>query len=458
MSDTSWRPVLHEQLERAAARHRRLSRGAAAAASAAALGWLAGLEPGWHAAALLAAAAAAVAWPLRARPHEVWRTIGDQAGLAYQTHVEHRDQPDPHGLLAAAAVQARLSVRAVVAPRRGDWWLPLLALTLALWLLGALLGGPNSWLAREPAPQHTPAVNGPQPGAAPAPATVRAEDEADGDGPPAPEADTADDPNEAGRSDPGPSESAPAGAGAGGEREALERFLDGLRERPTLRDDPAQRAAERDGVRDDADAELRQAEVRDEPGGDDGAALTPSNARDEADTLRQEEVDLPGGGAGDGTQDDASDESSAEGDGAGEEQAGAEQDPSGGEAGGLDGQPEAGDDTASGADETGPSQAALGGDEPGFDEGLGDEAGGGVGAPAGGFTDVPDPAGDLEALPSILGPGPEAVGGQVRLPGRDSDLSLDGPAARQFERAVEQAVTDGAVPVTYQEIIRNYFR
>jgi hypothetical protein len=64
----------------------------------------------------------------------------------------------------------------------------------------------------------------------------------------------------------------------------------------------------------------------------------------------------------------------------------------------------------------------------------------------------------LEFLPGRLGRGPQNTGGAVRLPGSDRVEIPLGSAPGSFGSAVEKAVTEGDIPVDYQEIIRNYFR
>lgn len=466
MSDTTWRPDLHERLARRDDRRTRAFRSAAAAALVAAIGWFADLSVAWHVASVAVAALAGALWPVRRSVLEAFRTIAEQAGLAYQTHLEHRGGADPYGLLQAAETQARLSVRGVVPPARSAWWLPLASLAVALVVLTAFTGGPASWL-RGATGVPDGGVSGTPP-SAPPPVTDLAREQADDptasdatEPPAAPE--QADAPSEADDRGPGggADEAAEAADGAGGlEREALDRFLESLRERPRVSESAgALSDADRDGVRDDADADLAEAEVRGEvEEAPDDRDRTPDGRGDETGE-GERSVEVP---AGNGETDDVGDEAADLDDGVADGTGpGPDPDAEQGEDGAAeaDEQPgEAPTTSSEGAPDEDDGTAGFGPEQGELDAGTGDEAGVGPGTPMGQDDQVPPPAGELEALPGMLGPGPETLGGRVRLPGRDSDLAPTPSAAERFERAIEQAVTDGSVPVSFQEIIRNYFR
>ncbi len=457
--ELSWSPDLHVQFARRSALLTRATRAAAGAALAAVAGWVIGLSPDWHALALFGAAVIAAAWPPRAGVDAAFAAIAEQAGLAYQTHVEHGGRDDPHGLLAAAAVQARLSVRDVTPPRQGAWWLPLAALAVAVWLLAGVVGGPGGWMS--PTPTTTGLPDGSPTPASPPPLVSEPElDE------PLPEAETAEAPEPPSppaeqRPDTGGpgavGEDAPDGEAEGLEREALERFLESLRERPSMTEAELA-AAERDREAGEADADSPMAELQGEPelGPQDGQR-TPAERPDDFDpetvTGLPEEV-----AAGDSPSEEQEGEVPPEHGEAGEGDAGTFQEAEAdGGLGGDETAEEAELDPGTGEDDLGVDRGTAQ-DETAIDAGEGDEAGRGAGLPTGGLDDVPDPGGELEQLTGILGQGPESLGGRVRLPGRDSDVELTPSALERYERAVEQAVTDGAVPVEYQEVIRNYFR
>ena len=461
MSDVSWRPDLHERLARRDDRRVRTLRAAAAAAAAASVGWIVDVATAWHVVAVFGAAAAAGAWPTQRGLTDAFRTIADQAGLAYQTHVEHVGRDDPHGLLSAAQTQARLSIRGVVPPPHGAWWLPLAALATALVILTALVGGPGSWFRGD---VDTPV--GGAGGPTSPPPVVRDEGAAAIDEDAATDAVEAPEPTAPGSPAATPDRGAGPSADDGGdgdgggalERDELDRFLEALRERPSVSEAAEARSdADRDGVRDDGDADLGAAEVRDDVSDtvDDAQRTPDQRGDDEGDGERSVEVPA---GAGTGDDDgEAGEPDDLEGAEAGASDA---LGPDEGEEGSApDGEQPGEVPTGVAEGDSDDAPAAGGGiDEPSLDAGTGDEGGIGPGAPSGVEGEVLEPGGELEALPGILGPGPETVGGRVRLPGRDSDIAPTAVGAERFERAVEQAVTDGSVPVPYQEIIRNYFR
>lgn len=63
-----------------------------------------------------------------------------------------------------------------------------------------------------------------------------------------------------------------------------------------------------------------------------------------------------------------------------------------------------------------------------------------------------------EFLEGVLRNGPDNPGGAIRLPG-SGDVTLPaGSSVEGYRRAAEQAVTEGNVPLEYQEVIRRYFR
>ncbi len=69
------------------------------------------------------------------------------------------------------------------------------------------------------------------------------------------------------------------------------------------------------------------------------------------------------------------------------------------------------------------------------------------------------PTDDPEFLQGELSQGDSNLAGTVRLPGAsEENFNPTGLASPDFQRAQEQAVTEGRIPIEYQEIIRNYFR
>jgi hypothetical protein len=445
-----WRPDLHERLARRYAADVRALRAAAAGLVASLLAWTFGLGPSNHALVVIAVALVAAALPVRPPVGRALGWIGRHAGLAYQTHVEHQEAPDPYGLLAEGALQARLSVRGVTPPARSTWWLPLAALSVAIWLVAAVVGGPGAWggLGAGGATPGAAAPRSTPPTTDPAPATAADEPTEEREDPAVPGVTGPRGGDDAGTAD--------APGAEASERETVERFLDNLRERPsreTEREGDA-RGATRDGVRDEAprDGAGDETPVLVEGEGEREATLRRAPGPDEAEGDEGEE---PGAGGEGG---DEGDEAGAEGDGDDATAAGEEGEDRAGEAGADAGgdtgpSPDAGERAEDGGEGPGAPE-----DEAGLDGGDGAEAGAGRGAPSTDPTTELPSEGELEALRGILQSGVETPGGRVRLPGRDDAHLPEGRGVERYERAAEEAITDGSVPVPYQEIIRNYFR
>jgi hypothetical protein len=448
---STWLPDLHLRLSRRYTLELRATRAAAAGLVASLAGWAIGLDPAAHGVAMLVAAGVGAALPARTPIERAFGWIGQQSGLAYQTHVEHAGRPDPYGLLAEAAVQARLTIRGVTPPPRSPWWLPLAATALAVWLIGAVLGGLGGLTG-----MGSTGAGGPPPTTAPPPvAAPSTEQVPDVDEPPAADAEREEEPAAPSPQGDGGSpaaDQADAPAGEASEGQTVERFLHNLRERPAEPDtrDLEARELERDGLRDD-DRQAERPEPLDDPAGDVAGTLRPSPGDPDGDE-QTIETDAPGAGEAGREPGDRDEEGELEGAGSGDEdgdeEAAAEQ----------EGDGAAGDGDDPGAAEAPPGEGPPGDDFGEFDAGDGDGAGIGRGAPVDAEGAELDAAGDPEALPGMLLPGAETPGGRVRLPGRDDGHLPEGRSVERYERAVEQAVTDGTVPVPYQEIIRNYFR
>jgi hypothetical protein len=443
-------PPIHETVARRWRLVRLASQAAAGAAVASAVALLLGAAPWLHLAAILAGGAVAAAWPVRRDDRRALRWVADHAGLAYETAWDHaRGIPstapaatDPAvALRAAVAVQARLSIRDLRPPPVSAWWLPLATLAFGMWAWSLLGPGGGVGAPGTPTPGPTP----PAPTApAPTPPEPLVPEEAEEDVPLSP--DDADAPGSEPGADAG-GDAAAGEAGAGGEgspseRDALERFLENLRERPELSEEERLAAEARlaaEPVDGDAEAGDPAAEAEMRPGDprrDDG--------RDDADDGEEG----PGEEAGEGEDgmEGAGDERPGEGEEGEEGEAGTAGEEEAGRLG------EEGGDQEGAAGEEGPDGAEEGGDEG--------QAGIGIGAEGDAGPEADATGEDLEALPSILGPGPEQAIGGVQLPGvaPDGEVFPTGPAGSGYRRAVEQALSEGEVPVPYQEVIRNYFR
>lgn len=427
----------HERFARRASAARRLARGSGLALVVSAAAWLAGLPLPLHAAAVALALAAGLLLPTRRAREGALAWISRQGGLAYETALEHpapEAADDPYGLRGALLERAVAAEQRLEPPESPAWWLPLLALALGLLLLPAvgLRGGPG--------PAGLPPV-GP-PGAASPPASEeRREDAGEVE-----EVGTEPSPERARGPDGAPSDATEGTAEATGDagpptdREALDRFVDNLRRRPPEVETPVTETRSPGRT---APAPTTPPEEGPERTGDPEEGRTGEGRPGE---------DGEGDEARPGGEDRPGEEEGAQ-DGQGEQEGdaqGAEPDPAGGDAATREG--------------AAPEPGTGGPDGPGDERPDEEQEGPGGGAGARGTADGlagrldAPPAGEAEALRGRLGVGPETPGGAIRLPGEADGPLPRGEAGAAYRRELERAVTEGRIPVEYQEIIRNYFR
>jgi hypothetical protein len=433
---------IHIRTARRRERDRRATRAAVLAAGVSVAAWLLGVAALPHALLVLTAAVVGAAWPVRSGEEAALRWVGERVGLAYETALESGDRDDPYGLRDAVRVQGRLVVRDLAPPSEPAWWLPAALFAATLWAWGALVGAPWSGapFATDPGgavPPAAPPPAGAPPLESPVPADLPDEppDSAAADAPPREGGDE----GEGGAGDGGE-----GGEGVASERDALERFVENLREREPEPEDAA-------GEPEAGAGEAARGEETDEPG--DPNAPDPGGEGDPSDRRRGEGEEAGEDREADGDQNGAMDDETESGE---EGEAGAEGGEAEGEAPGEEGgAPSDGEGSPESAPGDGENDGAAGVDpgEEGGEGGLGPGVEGEAGEPLGGEGATP------EALPSIIGPGPETPVGGVQLPGSEGDGVLpSGAAGAAYQRAVEEALTDGDVPVPYQEVIRRYFQ
>ncbi len=434
---------IHVRTARRRRRYRRATLAALLAAAVSAGAWLLGVPPLPHALLVLGAAVLGGAWPVRSGEAAALRWVGERVGLAYETALESGDREDRYGLLDAVRVQGRLVVRDLAPPSEPAWWLPAALFAATLWAWGALVGAPWSGapFAADPGGGAVPPA-GPPPVTAPPLANPTPADLPDE----APDVVSADAPPQEGgaEGEGGAADGGDGGEGVASERDALERFVENLREREPEPEDDA-------GEPETGAGQAAPGEEGDEP----ADANAPDPGGDgEASDRRPGEGDQEGeAAAGEGPQDGAPGDETEPG------QADAAGDESGEGDGDAPGEDGGSPSETQGSPESGPGDGenagAAGVDpgEEGGEGGLGPGAEGEAGEALGGEGATP------EALPSIIGPGPETPVGGVQLPGSEGDgVWPTGAAGAAYQRAVEEALTDGDVPVPYQEVIRRYFQ
>lgn len=429
---------LHERLARRRDLERRLNRASLAAVCTAVAVWLLALPFPWQAAAV--ASLAGVAFLLPVRGARAWSLtyIRSGSGLAYETALELESLPrDDFGLRSAVRSRARSGIAGLEAPRYTEWWLAGFVLAVAMLMLPLLRVAPP-WNPVGPTPPATEAAAGQDDDAAsPEPEeetedqqAEAAEDEAVADdrlvAPPPPE-------DDGGAFDGGADRAEQPAEG-----DVLDRFLDNLRSRP----------------------EPQVSDVQQVPLGD----PVPGEAEDQPTEPGDGDEDTQESGEqGDQDSDQASGDAPPQDDDLGDE----------GEQGadlGDENDQDAGDDSGSpqgeegGADPGADSAETDAGADSELDSGMAEgdqgESGAGMGPGAVGieFSEPLGAEGEEEFLEGILSGSEMNLGGDVRLPGF-TDVELPpGTTPASLGQAVERAITEGTVPLEYQEVIRDYFR
>ncbi|MBS3933527.1 MAG: hypothetical protein KGZ35_04155 [Truepera sp.] len=389
----------------------------------------------WQALSLMVGFAAGLLIPRAGS--EAWAIdwIEAQVGFSYRTALELSH--DTYGLAPAVKARARQALRRLTPPKLQPWWLPALVLALSLLLLPLL--GLEGWrgnasVATPPGGNATPAtIPPPEQDAAiiPTPDEPQAEPGAT----PPNEADTPtaapDLTRDVDLTGPG-RDSAGEGAARNAplDSETLSEFLERLAQEPPR--------------------EVAPVPVRpprgESPSGQAQEALQPDAGAEEAEPQGEQR-----GNAVTGDERPAGAEANGEGQASPDNQPG-------------DLAQEPGQEPGENAGTAGEPSPEAGGEEASQE--LGDTPNDGAGEAAGAGETVPvpvapapgAPGGPLEFLPGQLQEGPAARAGVILQPGVEPAELPAGMPAGGFERAVEQALTEGRIPVKFQEILRNYFR
>lgn len=447
--------MLHERVARRW-RWSALERAAGGGALAGSLaGWLLGLTAPLHLGLMLVLAllaVAAVGWRSRLRGDErAFAWISAQVGLAYETAWNLRQRQAAGGVAEALAeatrIQGRLSIRDLQPPPPTAWWLPLLTAATCVWLWALFAGSPIPGLSERwgPAPAGAPADL-----SQPLLPDGEGESQLQDDASLAPEVADTDAAERDATVEPvgapvgGVGGDTPAGDGRAAERDTFERFLERLRERPPTEPDPTASST----LASDAEPETDEP-TPGMPGRDEGRAQDP---------LAPPTADPPRAAADNEAPPEDAAASPEAGTGEGEEAA-LEEAAADGEASELGESPEPGSEAD--GEREGAGEGTLTEGPTGLEEGDETESQAGLGASNPGATDPLEGVndGDPQALPSLLGSGPELPVGGVRLPGvPPSDGVPAGAAALGYQRAVERALLEGDLPAPYQEVIRSYFR
>jgi hypothetical protein len=444
--------------------------------------WLTSVPLTWR---LLSLALGFVAGLFVQRSMKTWALawIRDRAGLSYETALEQSiqkdNQKDDFGFSDSLKERAVEEASRLTLPTYQAWWLPMLALALGLAFLPLIPSITNlpSPLTTQPTAPTLPetanqTANTVEPSQTSQPV---AEPPPDGQAPSQSpgETDTSQLSDAAGSS-------ATSNNAQTTDEQALDRFLENLRQNEQAQEQGPdvdlssvmQPSGNRSGQPSDEDRASRPRSEQTNPFSQTGEGESSEGQQGQQGASEnegeegQDEQAREGQGQEDGEQQDAAQleedaaaqntEASREGSG---EQGGGQQDQE--EQGqreqdqGEQGQEGSGNDgltAEQGLEQLGSEQSDSGQNAQG--------AGSLPGAATEGTTEVTGSSQqNPDFLPGQVGAGPNNVAGTARLPGETEQLSFpEGSAPTSFSRAEEEALTEGRIPLEYQEVIRNYFR
>ncbi len=488
---------LHERLASQRLWFFRLLMGSALALVVSVILWLLRVPLLWHVSGIVLAFIAGL---FVRRSMKAWALgwIRARAGLSYETALEQQDpqQQNRDALGFSESLRERASEEAsrLTLPRYQAWWLPMLAASLGLAFLPLI---PS--LTNLPTPLTTQPTTSPPETAAPNANTVEPSQpqqtsQVAAEPPPGSQAssqegaaDTSELNDAAGSSSTASSDAQSA------DEQALDRFLENLRENEQSQDQAPdvdlssvmQPSGGSRGQPSDEDRASRPRSEQTNPfsqAGDNqngetqqnGEAQQGQNQSPQNETAEssegeegQENESQQVGEEQEGTETASQNsEGAREGDGEenqgeGQEQQGQEQQGEGQQAQ-SEGQGEQGQE---GAGERGSNAEAQGtqqdSTQQGSDSGQNAQGAGSLpGTPTAQSTEVTGSSKqNPEFLSGQISEGPNNIAGTARLPGETGDTVFpEGNAPSSFSRAEEEALTEGRIPLEYQEVIRNYFR
>jgi hypothetical protein len=409
--------------------------------------------------------------------------IREQAGLSYETaleqHSKEQNQQDEFGFSASLKERAVEEASRLTLPKYQAWWLPMLAVALGLAFLplipsitnlpSPLTTQPTATTLPETTNQTANTVDPSQPQQTSEPV---AEPPPDGQAPSQETSGT----DTSQLSDANSSSSASSDTQSADEQ-ALDQFLENLRQNePPQEQAPdvdlssvMQPSGGRGGQASDEDRASRPRSEQTNPfsqagENESGEAQQNQQAQNNAENTEgeQDQQGQEQQGQEQGQENGEQQAQSQEGQEGAEDassetsQEGTDRQPQQGE-----GQQAEGEQGQEGAGESGMNGEAQSADR-GSDSGQNAEGAGSLpGSPAEGTSE--ELAGSSQQnpdfLPGQVGEGPNNIAGTARLPGETEELVFpQGSAPGSFSRAEEEALTEGRIPLEYQEVIRNYFR
>lgn len=463
---------LHLKLARRSGLGRRLVRASLAALVGSVIALLIGVGLTTHAIVIAVSFSVGFALPVPGLRQRALAEIRSYVGMSYETALDllgetgsWREKPagssagvrsaaDPFGFRSAVIDRARHAIADVRPTAAPGWWLPALVVALALLLVSGFdLGGGAGGAGPT-------GIAAPPPGSSVVPIDERDDLPADGDliapqdeapgRAEEPEGDRETSTDE----DQGADRNAAEPAEGAGDGAPMSRFLDSLRERPPEPGGGNQPGQDQAGQ----GAPNTQPPGQGQPGG--GREGEPERVEMPADPEARAGDDSQAAAGDDGDGQEGGEDvpvasENGDGDSQGESSPGAD---SNGQAPGdrqtADNQPAEGGGEGEQGLEQGGAADGEGSDDPASEGTAG--LGGGPESAAGvadGQAERP------EFLRGVLEAGPESPAGAVRLPGQtDVTLPLGGPSPADYAAAAEEALAEGDLPLSYQDIIRRYFR
>jgi hypothetical protein len=405
------------------------------------------------------------------RPMQPWALswIRERTGLSYETALEQRTRADDFGFSESLQQRAHEETSRLAPPKYQVWWLPMLAVALGLAFLPLIPSAatlpPSPFSTPAPTTSTTIAANEPNPSEPNQPTTEAANEPNDTDSSASP-SQSSGEANASELNNPGGSNTTSANQNnQNADEAALERFLDNLQEsEPPLSDSPdvdlSSVMPQSQGGQQGEDNASRPRSEQTNPfarPGEQSQEGQPNASQNSESGQGEEQGQTQQDQGGQGQQPENQEAQAQNQQGQGEEQG------SGGEAQGEQSSPQGtGQEGEQNQQGGGQNAAAEGeGNEQNSDSGQNAEGAGSLpGTPAGQSQEV---VGESQQNPEFLqgqvNEGPNNTAGTVRLPGETSQTVFpEGSAPGSFSRAEEEALTEGRIPLEYQEVIRNYFR
>jgi hypothetical protein len=407
------------------------------------------------------------------RPMQSWALawIRERAGLSYETALEQRTRQDDFGFSETLQQRATQEVSRLSPPKYQVWWLPMLAVALGLAflpLIPSVANLPSPFNTQAPTTTTT-ATNELNPSEPNQPTATQAANEPNATDSSASPSESTGETNASELNNPGgASESSASQNNQSADEQALERFLDNLKENePPPSDSPdadlSSVMPQSQGGQSNEDNASRPRSTQTNPFARPGEEQQEQpNANQNSEQGQGEEQGQEQQGQDQQGQQEQSQEAQSE-QGQGDEQASGGQEQSeqgaGEQAGGEPGTGQEGEQNQQGS---GQSASAEGeGNEQQSDTGQNAEGAGSLaGTPSGQGEEIRGSSQQSpEFLQGRLDEGLNNTAGTVRLPGETSQTVFpEGSSPGSFSRAEEEALTEGRIPLEYQEVIRNYFR